>query len=1024
MVNPRRTRYVWPKFPYSMLPINVNGSRRASPRWPAISASLALALAGAATSAVGAAPPVDFQRDIQPLLASRCYDCHGSEKPKGGLQLTTRATALKGGKSGEPVIVPGQSAKSPLLTRVTTHDDDERMPPKSEPLSAQQIDLLKRWVDQGAVWPDNLKHWAYQKPGHPTAPAVKNSAWPRNDLDRFILARLEQEGLKPSAEADRAILLRRVALDLIGLPPTPTQVSEFLNDTSENAYEKAVDRLLASPQYGERWARPWLDLARYADSNGFQRDGFRDLWAYRDWVVNAFNADMPFDRFTIEQVAGDLLPNATLDQKTATGFNRCTTVNVEAGTDQEENRVNQVFDRVNTTATVWLGSTLECAQCHNHKYDPFSQRDYYQIFAYFNNTEIETKFRSPKSTASVDFTGPMMTLPSKDLEQKRGALQAKIDKLAEDIAARKPTAVVAKKAAKKAAGPATSQWQPLEVAEFRSAGGATGKVQPDKSVLVTGENPIKDTYTVTVHTKLTGITAFKLETLTDPSLPGQGPGRGDAARPNFILSSFKVDAASETDPNSGQSISFKSARADFSQKGWDVSGAIDNDDKTGWAINPEFHLPHHAIFTAEQSPAWEEGTVLTFTLDQTYGGSRTIGRFRLSAVVGKLEENGEALDPAVKRLQEERDKLIVELKKLEPPQTLVMSEMTEPRMSAVFVRGNFLERGEPVKPGVPAVLHALPDGPPNRLTFARWLASTENPLVARVTVNRWWAEFFGQGIVSTVEDFGIKGEAPTHPELLDWLATEFMARGWSMKAMHKLIVMSATYRQSSKVTPELLAKDDQNKLYARGPRFRLDAETIRDNALSAAGLLSLKQGGPPVKPFQPEGVWKVTGLVDNTYKTSDGEDAYRRGIYIVWRRSAPYPSFMNFDAQVRAACVVKRSRSNTPLQALTLLNDPVYVEAAMALARRALAEQPGADAAARVRNLFRLCLARAPKDNEVDALVKLYEAQRAGFQADAQAAKALIGSYTAPANTSTAEFAAWYAVATALLNLDEMITKG
>jgi hypothetical protein len=565
-------------------------------------------------------------------------------------------------------------------------------------------------------------------------------------------------------------------------------------------------------------------LARYADSNGFQRDGFRDLWAYRDWVVRALNADLPFDQFTIEQIAGDLLPHATLEQKIATGFHRCTTVNVEAGTDQEENRVNQVFDRVNTTGTVWLGTSLECAQCHDHKYDPVTLREYYQLFAYFNNTEIESKFRSAKSTAAIDFTGPYLKMTAE--------------------------------------------------------------------------------------------------------------GSDDALRKQ------------------------KEAEVD-----------------------------------------------------------------RILREIEELSSEESSQQAKLAQLRKELTRAQSELARVQTPQTLIMKELPEPRLTTVFKRGNFMDKGEPVKPGVPAFLHPLPAGPANRLTLAHWLVDKDNPLVARVTVNRWWAEFFGQGLVTTPEDFGIKGEKPTHPELLDWLAVEFMERGWSMKAIHRLVVTSATYRQASKSKPELRAQDDPNRLLGRGPRFRMDAEMIRDNALAIAGLLSTKQAGPPVKPYQPEGVWRVTGLVDNTYRTSEGEDRYRRGLYVIWRRSAPYPSFMNFDAQIRSTCVVKRSRSNTPLQALTLLNDPVYVEAAVAFARRILGETPGADMDERIQHAFRLCLVRTPTENERSVLVRLHTKALARFRDDPRAAKTLVGNFPLPRNVDLPEFAAWYEVATVLLNLDETITK-
>jgi hypothetical protein len=780
----------------------------------------------AATASAGTASDerraaVDFAREVYPVLQRSCFECHGSERQRGGLRLDVRAAALQGGSGGR-VVVPGKAEQSELYRRITLpKGHEEIMPARGEPLARVHLERIRDWINQGAAWPAGVRagsHWAYVKPVRPARPRINSPAWPRNDIDSFILARLEKEGLRPSPEATREQWLRRVSLDLIGLPPTPAEVDAFLADRGPNAYEQVVERLLASPQYGERWARPWLDLARYADSHGFQRDDLRDLWPYRDWVIRSLNADVPFDRFTLEQIAGDLLPGATVDQRVATGFHRCAPTNVEAGTDQEENRVNQVFDRVNTTATVWLGTTLECAQCHDHKYDPFTQKEYYQLFAFFNNTEKETDFTSPKARAALKFTGPYLELPPSEGEQPPGEAQPKHE--------RPPT--------------------------------------------------------------------------------GVGPRGKTAAAP---------------------------------------------------------------------------GT--------------------------------------------EREQASPDVKTHQPPRTLVMQEMAQPRPSTVLVRGVFLDKGEPVRPGTPAVLHALPEGPGNRLALARWLVDRDNPLVARVTVNRWWAEFFGRGLVSTPEDFGVKGEPPTHPELLDWLAVEFMERGWSMKAVHRLIVLSATYRQSSKVTPELLAKDDQNKLYARGPRFRMDAEMIRDNALAVAGLLSLKQGGPAVRPYQPPAIWENKVGGDRvTYVKSEGEDGYRRGVYVVWKRASPYPSFMNFDATARTACVAQRSRSNTPLQALTLLNDPVYVEAAQALARRVLAERPAVHIEERIRHAFRLCVARAPTEGEVRVLKQLHEQLLGRYAGDATAAKELIGRSSIPPGTSPAEFAAWLGVAAALLNLDEMITKG
>jgi len=980
---------------------------------------------------------VDFRRDIRPILATHCYDCHGGQKPKAGLRLTTRGHALKGGESEVPALVPGDSAKSELILRVLSADKGEVMPPKGERLSAREVALLKEWIDAGAEWPDNVKHWAYEAPQRAPLPKVKSESWVRNAIDHFVLVRLEREQLAPSPEAGRAVLLRRVTLDLTGLPPTPAQVDAFLADRGADAYERVVDRLLAAPQFGERWARPWLDLARYADSHGFQRDDLRDLWPYRDWVIRSLNADLPFDKFTIDQLAGDLLPNATEDEVIATGFNRSAPCNVEAGTEPEENRVNQVFDRVNTVGAVWLGTTLECAQCHDHKYDPFPMRDYYQLFAFFNHTALEADRANPKTPGSIRFLGPYRALKNSPKNAERASIEAERERIRAAIAVReKELARNAEDVEAKLLAESEDRGQQhvLEVAEFESAAGSAHRVLEDRSILISDDNvPATDTYTVMVRTPLSGITGIKLEALTDPSLPGEGPGRGDASRPNFVLNEFTV-TASRTD-GSGKSVpvKFAKATASFSQKNFLVEELLTDskgDKQSGWAINPEFHKPHWALFECAQPVGFSGGTTLQFKLVQNYGAGRTIGRLRLSAFTGRI--GGEPLPadlvaalampragrtPAqAKKLADylaTQDRPLVSLREqlrqaelrllgLKTEQTLVMQELAEPRMSTMFNRGVYTDRGAAVQPGMPAVLNAPAGEPRTRLDLARWLVSRENPLTARVVVNRWWAELFGRGIVGTVEDFGLKGEMPTHPELLDWLAVEFMDGGWSMKKLLRTVVTSATYRQSSRITPEMLARDDQNKLLARGPRLRLDAETIRDNALAIAGLLSLKQGGLPIHPPQPDGLWDKVGGQKYDYVVSPGEEKYRRGIYVVLKRGAPYPSFVNFDANARMACTVKRSRSNTPLQALTLLNDPLYVEAAQALARRIAAEKPQALPEDRIRHAFVLTLARTPKEAEAQALRELYEAQKA----------------------AGGEAAAWYAVATALLNLDETITKG
>lgn len=1017
--------------------------------------ALTLALAATAAPLAAAAEPaaVDPARDALPILRRACVECHGPQKQKGGLRLDSRAAALRGGDGG-PAVAPGKPGESELLRRVALgKGDDGVMPARGEPLTKAQVEALRAWVAAGAPWPETATpHWAYVKPTRPAPPAVKAATWVRNPIDRFVLARLEKEGLSPSPQAAKEVLLRRVTFDLTGLPPTPAEVAAFVGDASPDAYEKAVDRLLASPQFGVRWAKPWLDAARYADSHGFQRDDFRDLWPYRDWVIDALNADMPFDRFTIEQLAGDLLPNPTQGQLVATGFNRSAPTNVEAGSDPEETRVNQVFDRVNTLGTVWLGTTFECAQCHDHKYDPITQKDYYRLYAFFNNTEVEADRANPKVPGSIRFLGPALELKDPAVEAERAGLAAGLAAARRKLAARakavKPDPAWEAEVSKKA-GEAPRE-HVLDVAGFDSLNGATHEVLADKSVLLSGEAPDKDTYTVTVKTTLTGIRAVKLEALTDPSLPGTGPGRGDAVRANFVLNTFSATAAPAAGGKSAP-VKFVKAQAGFAQKRFDPKGAIDADPKTGWAVGPKFRQPHWAVFETAGPVGSDGGTVLTFTLVQNFGSSRTIGRLRLSAITGdplpagvvealrtpagkRTDAQAEAvrayrlsLDPEYQKLEGEVRRIDAAVRAVKSPTTLVMRELPEPRETHLLKRGDFRAPGEAVAPATPAVLPSMsPDGRsrPTRLDLARWLASPDNPLTARVTVNRFWAELFGRGLVPTPEDFGVQGERPTHPELLDWLAVEFTEGGWSQKKLLRLMVTSAVYRQSSRATAELLARDDKNLLLARGPRFRLDAEAVRDNALAVAGLLSLKRGGPPVRPYQPDGLWVKVGGQRYDYVVSPGEEKYRRGLYVVRKRAAPYPSFVNFDADNRMACRVARPRSNTPLQALTLLNDPVYVEAALAFARRVLTEEPGAGVEERIAHAFRVAVARPPRPDEAAVLKALFDAEKAAKARDTDAAKELIGAFPVPPGVAPAEFAAWYAVCAALLNLDETITRG
>lgn len=987
------------------------------------------------TAPAGAA--VSFPDQILPVLKRACFECHGPEVQKAGLRLDAKSRAFAPGAYG-PVITPGQPAASELLRRVALpRSDKESMPRRGTPLTAAEIATLRSWVAEGAVWPDSVNtaaHWAYVKPVKATPPTVKNTQWPQNDLDRFILARLEAEQLSPAPPAEPAILARRLFLALIGLPPTPDQVVAFESAVARGrqaAVESLVDQLLDSPEFGVRWARPWLDLARYADSHGFQRDDLREIWGFRDWVVNALNADMPFDRFTIEQVAGDLLPNATVDQVVATGFHRCTPTNVEAGTEPEESRINQVLDRVNTTGAVWLGTTLECAQCHNHKYDPISQGDYYSLLAYFNNTEKEAERTNPKVPGSIAFKGSPFAMngsapdPERQrLQAEKAAIEARMTSLKKDDAAFQAWLEKARTSSDETVTDHT-----LDVVEFISENGASHRELDDGSVLLSGETPDTDTYRLVLKApSLKKVTGFKLEALTHPDLPGSGPGRGSPDRPNFVLNTFEVRSRlAAANDDEGQALKFATATADFSQKNFDPAGAIDDDPKTAWAINPEFGKPHQAIFELETPVELSGSQEFVVTLAQTYGGGRTLGCFRLSAVTGslsttdvhapiaallkrprinakmlaQLREHFDLEMPGLVAMKKQMTDIDKKLASTKAPTTEVMKELTQPRMTAIFKRGVYTDPATPVSATTPAILPKT-SGPANRLGLAQWLVSKENPLTARVTVNRWWAELFGHGIVTTVEDFGIKGSPPTHPELLDYLAVTFMENGWSMKKLLRLVATSATFSQDAALTPELIQKDDANHLYARGPRLRLDAEGIRDNALAIAGLLSTEKGGPPIYPPQPDGLWRKVGGQQYDYKVSAGEKKHRRGLYVVLKRGAPNPSFVNFDASARMACVVKRSRSNTPLQALTLLNDPVYVEAAQAFATRILKEKAEAPFSEQITHAFRLALARRPSATELTTLTRLHQTMTDNG-----------------ANPSTA----WTAVATALLNLDECITK-
>lgn len=1019
--------------------------------------SLSLGLAVFFVQFAVLADEVDFEKQIKPILNRRCAECHGGKQREGGLRFTDRQDALSELDSGGFAIVAGAPGDGSLLSRITSQDESDRMPPEGERLSRDEIEVIQRWIAEGAKWSDqsSAKHWAYIAPKRPPLPAVAEKNWLRNEIDHFVAKQADDIGLPHSPEESSARLIRRVSLALTGIPPTVEQVKSYLADASEDKFERFVDACLASPRYGERWAQPWLDLARYADSNGFQADQLRASWAYRDWVIQSINRDQPFDQFTVEQLAGDLIPNATMDQKIATGFHRTVTCNVEAGVHPEENRINQIFDRVNTTGAAFLGTTLECCQCHNHKYDPFTQDDYYRFFAFFNNTPLEVKLTSG---VAYDFYGPSMELRlDKKTAARRKTLEDRLAVLNRLKASQKQVARGKLKELKSKLNAEIKKsvtWQPLAVVEFQTASGETHEILQDQSILVGGSLPGTTSYSVKVLSGLPRITAFRLEVLTHEALPGTGPGRGDVKRPNFILSEFQASIkkrGDETGPLLDPLLLMKPI-ADFSQKSWEIEKAIDGDQKTGWAIGPKFFEDHWAVFRLDQPVSIADPeTEIHFQLDQNYGRGRTIGRFRLLATSDEVATLGvpdeikkilalekttkaqnkkldaflETLDPESVKRSNQIAQLQKELAKTKPPTTLVMQEMDQQRETFKLIRGNYLDPGKKVPPGVPSILHAFDEQlPRNRLGLAQWMVDPANPLIARVAVNRWWTHFFGRGLMASGEDFGTQSEPASHPELLDWLAMELMENGWSRKHVHKLIVMSATFRQSTNLNQESRNRDPDNRWITRGPRFRMPAEMIRDNGLAISGLLSSKMGGPPIMPFQPPNIWRTVGRNGPKWQAAQDEDRFRRGVYVVWRRAAPYPSFVTFDAPDRAACVIERPRTNTPLQALALLNDQAFLEMAAGLAVSVSGQTDAQDVRPQIRQAMQRCVARVPEQEEIDVLFELYQSELKRFQETPGTAKKFLNECLAPKQQSQGKedhLAALTMICNVLLNLDETI---
>ncbi len=991
--------------------------------------------------------PVDFATRILPIFERRCYDCHGQSKRKGGLSLTSRKEAFTPGDYGVEVLVPGDSDMSYLFERISTADAEERMPHEREPLRRSEIELIRRWIDEGADWPEDegpRSHWAYRLPALPPVPPTKRATGrTTHPVDAFIDARLEQVGMTRSPRAPATTQIRRLYLDLIGLPPSPGQVAAFVADPSDGAYAAVVESLLQSRHFGERWAGPWLDLARYADSDGHQRDQMRSIWPYRDWVIDAINADMPFDQFTVEQLAGDLLPRSDFRKQLATGFHRCAKTNLEVGVDPEEDRSAQVIDRVNTTAATWLGLTFECAQCHDHKFDPLTQREYYSLFAFFNNTPIETARISDEGVA-LRAAGPALFIP--DDQQFAARRKATIEQIAAEGARLQARVAQSRydewRQRVARAASRSVRWKVPVVTSFRSTSTARHAVREDGSVLISGRPTGEALHTLIVQTELARITAVRLEILPETGAPGS------RATTPVLLSEFRLlrlpTGSAAADP---ERIPLWTALAEGEKtSGRPEVAAIDDAPGSDWSVAAG--AASQAVFYTEEPVAVTGPIVVEFEHDNLLGGS--VRHFRLSftgddieALVLPLElqhylKDGSRAGPAESALRQiharggsetmrRLPRLATMLARVAPATTPVMNELTEPRSSHLFNRGNFLTPGEAVSPDTPAFLHAFPDDAPrNRLGFARWLVDPANPLFARVAVNRWWAEIFGTGLVSTPEDFGIRGARPSHPELLDWLAVELGEHSWSRKHIVRLLVLSETYRQSSVVDPAQLAADPDNRLLARARRRRLPAELIRDNALAVSGLLSDRVGGPPVYPPQPPDLWRHDGAFGLRYRAVKGSDRFRRGIYVVRRRTSPYPSFTNFDAPDRNVCAVRRPETNTPLQALTLLNDEAYVEASLALAERVLREAPGQQDTERLAFAMRLVLAREATAEEFERLATLLAAERDRLSEDPRAASILLSApegWRPSGEHDPAELATWFFVANAILNLDETMNR-
>jgi hypothetical protein len=1023
-------------------------------------------------SAAGADAPVperiDFNRDVRPILSENCFACHGPDKGKrkAGLRLDTREGLFTAIEGRHPAVA-GKPGESEIYKRVVTKDDDERMPdPKSgKTLSPREIAVITRWIEQGAEFKG---HWAYIKPVREAVPNVKDQI--ANPIDAFLLAKLGEQRLTFSKEADRVTLVRRLYLDLLGLPPTTEQVDAFVKDASPGAYERLVDQLLANPHFGERMAVYWLDLVRFADTIGYHSDNPRDITPYRDWVINAFNRNEPFDQFTIEQLAGDLLPNPTVAQRVASGYNRLLQTTEEGGAQPKEYAAKYNADRVRNFASVWMAATMGCCECHDHKFDPYTAKDFYSMAAFFADV----------AERPVGKREAGMPVPDERQAVELAKLEAAVALSRRGLERDTPEVVAAREAWEKSlGGKPQAEWQVLTPTEAASAAGNPLKINKDGSIVATGKSVADvDTYFVTARTNLKGVTAVRIEALADKSLPKNGPGRADNG--NFVLTEILVQARPAAS-GLAAGVKLQNASATIEQgsfadpnpyKVWTPAAAIDGDAKGanwGWAVldkNNTAGRDEHAVFETAADLGDGGETSLTFVLRQNHGAKHLLGKFRLAVTTAaRPVRAGKAMPAEVvaalaaepaKRSDAQKNSIAAYFRTITPLLEPVRAELAArertrdayaatlrrslvtvaeaPKVVRVLPRGNWnTDSGEIVQPAVPAFLRsvAVPTeaGTPakrlTRLDLARWVVSRENPLTARVMVNRLWKMFYGTGLSKSLEDLGSQGEWPTHPELLDWLACEFQEGGWDVKHMVRLMVTSRAYRQTSYGSPELKETDPFNRLLARQAAFRLDAEFVRDNALAVSGLLVDRIGGESVKPYQPAGYWEFLNFPVRTYVHDKGENEYRRGIYTHWQRSFLHPSLLNFDAPTREECTAARVISNTPQQALTLLNDPTYVEAARVFAERILTAGGAGDVPDRLRYAWRTALGREPRAEEIAVLAELYAKHRAEYAADARAAEAIASAGEAPRakGVDVAELAAWTSVSRAILNLHETITR-